>query len=134
MAIDRIALVSLLYSIVLFSEIIPALLTRLVCLSFNSGRRTTRIVLGVLAWSLELKLQDLKTYFPFSHFQLVGMRGLMSDPQGQMIDLPIQSNLREGLSLTEYIISCIGWALTKAWTRVLVVSYTRWERQVEGVK
>ena len=30
--------------------------------------------------------------------QLVGMRGLMSDPQGQMIDLPIQS---EGLSLTE---------------------------------
>ncbi|KAH0681324.1 hypothetical protein KY284_022409 [Solanum tuberosum] len=38
--------------------------------------------------------------------QLVGMRGLMSDPQGQMIDLPIQSNLREGLSLAEYIISC----------------------------
>lgn len=32
----------------------------------------------------------------------------MSDPQGQMIDLPIQSNLREGLSLTEYIISCYG--------------------------
>ncbi|KAK8321467.1 hypothetical protein V6Z11_A12G102300 [Gossypium hirsutum] len=26
--------------------------------------------------------------------QLVGMRGLISDPQGQMIDLPIQSNLR----------------------------------------
>nr|QVX30662.1 RNA polymerase beta'' subunit [Vatairea guianensis] len=40
--------------------------------------------------------------------QLVGMRGLMSDPQGQMIDLPIQSNLCEGLSLTEYIISCYG--------------------------
>ncbi|CAN1869593.1 DNA-directed RNA polymerase subunit beta'' [Linum perenne] len=40
--------------------------------------------------------------------QLIGMRGLMSDPQGQMIDLPIQSNLREGLSLTEYIISCYG--------------------------
>nr|YP_010400730.1 RNA polymerase beta'' subunit [Cymbidium floribundum]UQS80877.1 RNA polymerase beta'' subunit [Cymbidium floribundum]WEV86250.1 RNA polymerase beta'' subunit [Cymbidium floribundum] len=40
--------------------------------------------------------------------QLVGMRGLMLDPQGQMIDLPIQSNLREGLSLTEYIISCYG--------------------------
>ncbi|KAF3654007.1 hypothetical protein FXO38_15358 [Capsicum annuum] len=40
--------------------------------------------------------------------QLVGMRGLMSDPQGQMIDLPIQSNLREGLSLTEHIISCYG--------------------------
>nr|BEG71824.1 RNA polymerase beta'' subunit [Astragalus iranicus] len=40
--------------------------------------------------------------------QLVGMRGLMSDPQGQMIELPIQSNLREGLTLTEYIISCYG--------------------------
>ncbi|CAN1832001.1 DNA-directed RNA polymerase subunit beta'' [Linum perenne] len=36
------------------------------------------------------------------------MRGLMSDPQGQMIDLPIQSNLREGLYLTKYIISCYG--------------------------
>jgi DNA-directed RNA polymerase subunit beta' len=40
--------------------------------------------------------------------QLVGMRGLMSDPQGQIIDLPIQSNFREGLSLAEYIISCYG--------------------------
>nr|YP_009973839.1 RNA polymerase beta'' subunit [Danaea sellowiana]QNH93725.1 RNA polymerase beta'' subunit [Danaea sellowiana] len=40
--------------------------------------------------------------------QLVGMRGLMSDPQGQIIDLPIQNNFREGLSLTEYIISCYG--------------------------
>nr|QWW93012.1 RNA polymerase beta'' subunit [Cyathodium smaragdinum] len=40
--------------------------------------------------------------------QLVGMRGLMSDPQGQIIDLPIQSNFREGLSSTEYIISCYG--------------------------
>ncbi|PHT94552.1 hypothetical protein T459_02434 [Capsicum annuum] len=40
--------------------------------------------------------------------QLVGVRGLMSDPQGQMIYLPIQSNLHEGLSLTEYIISLYG--------------------------
>nr|YP_009994331.1 RNA polymerase beta'' subunit [Cuscuta nitida]QNP08408.1 RNA polymerase beta'' subunit [Cuscuta nitida] len=45
---------------------------------------------------------------PSQVHQLVGLRGLMSDPQGQMIDLPIQSNLREGLSLTEYIISCYG--------------------------
>ena len=36
------------------------------------------------------------------------MRGLMSDPQGQMIDLPIQSNLCEMFSLTWYIISCYG--------------------------
>nr|WKT07323.1 RNA polymerase beta'' subunit [Klebsormidium nitens] len=40
--------------------------------------------------------------------QLLGMRGLMSDPQGQIIDLPIRSNFREGLSVTEYIISCYG--------------------------
>nr|YP_010388459.1 RNA polymerase beta'' subunit [Polystichum yaanense]UPP55975.1 RNA polymerase beta'' subunit [Polystichum yaanense] len=40
--------------------------------------------------------------------QLLGMRGLMSDPRGQVIDLPIRRNLREGLSLTEYIISCYG--------------------------
>jgi hypothetical protein len=40
--------------------------------------------------------------------QLVGMRGLMSDPQGQIIDFPIQSNFREGLTLTEYIISSYG--------------------------
>ena len=40
--------------------------------------------------------------------QLVGMRGLMADPQGQIIDLPIRSNFREGLNVTEYIISCYG--------------------------
>nr|WVD55911.1 RNA polymerase beta'' subunit [Tetradesmus dimorphus] len=40
--------------------------------------------------------------------QLVGMRGLMSDPQGQIIDFPIQSNFREGLTLTEYLISTYG--------------------------
>ena len=40
--------------------------------------------------------------------QLVGMRGLMSDPQGQIINFPIQSNFREGLTVTEYVISCYG--------------------------
>ena len=40
--------------------------------------------------------------------QLVGMRGLMSDPQGQIIDYPIRSNFREGLTLTEYLISTYG--------------------------
>lgn len=40
--------------------------------------------------------------------QLVGMRGLMADPQGEIIDLPIRSNFREGLTVTEYIISCYG--------------------------
>ena len=40
--------------------------------------------------------------------QLVGMRGLMADAQGQIIDLPITSNFKEGLSVTEYIISSYG--------------------------
>ena len=40
--------------------------------------------------------------------QLVGMRGLMADPQGEIIDLPIKSNFREGLKVTEYIISSYG--------------------------
>lgn len=40
--------------------------------------------------------------------QLVGMRGLMADSQGQIIDLPIKSNFKEGLSVTEYIISSYG--------------------------
>ena len=40
--------------------------------------------------------------------QLVGMRGLMSDPKGQIIDRPIQSNFREGLRVSEYMISCYG--------------------------
>ena len=40
--------------------------------------------------------------------QLVGMRGLMADAQGQIIDLPIKSNFKEGLSVTEYIISSYG--------------------------
>jgi hypothetical protein len=40
--------------------------------------------------------------------QLAGMRGLMADPQGQILDFPIQSNFREGLTLTEYVISCYG--------------------------
>nr|UAD87201.1 RNA polymerase b-subunit [Gracilaria pacifica] len=40
--------------------------------------------------------------------QLVGMRGLMADPQGQIIDLPISSNFREGLTVTDYFISSYG--------------------------
>ena len=40
--------------------------------------------------------------------QLIAMRGLMVDSNGQLIDLPIQANFREGLSTTEYIISSYG--------------------------
>src|SRR5438874_455734 len=40
--------------------------------------------------------------------QLAGMRGLMADPSGRSIDLPIKSNLREGMSVLEYFISSHG--------------------------
>ena len=40
--------------------------------------------------------------------QMAGMRGLMSDPKGRIIDRPIKSNFREGLSVLEYFISTHG--------------------------
>jgi len=40
--------------------------------------------------------------------QLAGMRGLMADPSGRIIALPIVSNFREGLSSLEYFISTHG--------------------------
>ena len=40
--------------------------------------------------------------------QLVAMRGLMANPQGAILEFPIQSNFREGLTITEYLISCYG--------------------------
>ncbi|MCP5100924.1 MAG: DNA-directed RNA polymerase subunit beta' [Chloroflexi bacterium] len=40
--------------------------------------------------------------------QLAGMRGLMADPQGRIIPVPIQSNFRQGLDTLEYFISTHG--------------------------
>ncbi len=40
--------------------------------------------------------------------QMAGMRGLMSDPAGRIIELPIRSSFREGLSVLEYFISTHG--------------------------
>ena len=40
--------------------------------------------------------------------QLSGMRGLMSDPSGKTIELPVKSCFREGLSVLEYFISSHG--------------------------
>tara|TARA_B110000967_G_scaffold141305_1_gene144428 strand:- start:8092 stop:11631 length:3540 start_codon:yes stop_codon:yes gene_type:complete len=40
--------------------------------------------------------------------QLVGMRGLMSDPNGEIMDLPIKQNFREGLKITDYLMSGYG--------------------------
>lgn len=40
--------------------------------------------------------------------QLAGMRGLMADPSGRTIELPIKANFREGLTVLEYFISSHG--------------------------
>ncbi|MDL2225148.1 DNA-directed RNA polymerase subunit beta' [Eubacteriales bacterium OttesenSCG-928-M02] len=40
--------------------------------------------------------------------QLAGMRGLMADPSGEIIELPIKANFREGLNVLEFFISSHG--------------------------
>ena len=40
--------------------------------------------------------------------QLAGMRGLMADPSGQVIEVPIRANFREGLTVLEFFISSHG--------------------------
>ncbi len=40
--------------------------------------------------------------------QLAGMRGLMADPNGKIIEVPIRANFREGLSVLEFFISSHG--------------------------
>ncbi len=45
---------------------------------------------------------------PSNFTQLAGMRGLMANPAGRIIELPIRSSFREGLSVLEYFISTHG--------------------------
>lgn len=40
--------------------------------------------------------------------QLIGLRGLMVDSQGDIINIAIKNNLKEGLNIIEYFISCYG--------------------------
>ena len=58
--------------------------------------------IGIMAYSGATKgsLQPVR--------QMAGMRGLMADPSGRIIPLPIRSNFREGLSALEYFISTHG--------------------------
>ena len=68
--------------------------------------------------ALEKEMGHLNNIFIMAHSgargnmdqvrQLAGMRGLMSDSQGRTVDIPIKSNFKEGLSLTEYFISAYG--------------------------
>ena len=45
---------------------------------------------------------------PSNFTQLAGMRGLMANPAGKIIELPIKSSFREGLTVLEYFISTHG--------------------------
>src|SRR5699024_6936285 len=45
---------------------------------------------------------------PSNFTQLAGMRGLMANPSGRIIELPIKSSFREGLTVLEYYISTHG--------------------------
>src|SRR5690625_2946425 len=45
---------------------------------------------------------------PSNYTQLAGMRGLMANPAGRIIELPIRSSFREGLTVLEYFISTHG--------------------------
>ena len=40
--------------------------------------------------------------------QLAGMRGLMADPSGEILEIPIRANFREGLTVLEFFISTHG--------------------------
>src|ERR1700704_4153450 len=40
--------------------------------------------------------------------QMSGMRGLMADPSGRIIELPIRSSFRDGLTVLEYFLSTHG--------------------------
>ncbi|MCL2861936.1 MAG: DNA-directed RNA polymerase subunit beta' [Firmicutes bacterium] len=40
--------------------------------------------------------------------QLSGMRGIMTNPQGEMLETPVRSSFREGLTVLEYFISSHG--------------------------
>ena len=40
--------------------------------------------------------------------QIVGLRGLMSDSKGEIINTPIKNNFKDGLTIKEYFISCYG--------------------------
>ncbi len=66
----------------------------------NLSRKPFNPVWGIVASGARGSSSQVK--------QLVGMRGPMSDPQGRIIEWPVKSNFREGLSILEYFISTHG--------------------------
>jgi DNA-directed RNA polymerase subunit beta' len=69
-------------------------------LEHNEGRRELNPVFLMQDSGARGNRQQIK--------QLAGMRGLMAKPSGEIIERPITSNFREGLSVLEYFISTHG--------------------------
>lgn len=54
-------------------------------------------------------MSDSKARGSIGNFvQLIGMRGLMSNPKGETIEVPVQASFREGLTVSEFFISTHG--------------------------
>ncbi len=47
--------------------------------------------------------RDTENRYQRAEITEVKMRGLMADPQGEVIDLPMKTNFREGLTVTPYL-------------------------------
>ncbi|HIE11032.1 MAG TPA: DNA-directed RNA polymerase subunit beta', partial [Kiritimatiellae bacterium] len=69
-------------------------------MEFNSGRAETNPIFMMVDSGARGSRQQIR--------QLAGMRGLMAKPSGEIIERPILSNFREGLSVLEYFISTHG--------------------------
>ncbi|MGB8340403.1 MAG: DNA-directed RNA polymerase subunit beta', partial [Chthoniobacterales bacterium] len=69
-------------------------------LEHNDGRKELNPVFLMVDSGARGNRQQVK--------QLAGMRGLMAKPSGEIIERPITSNFREGLSVLEYFISTHG--------------------------
>ena len=70
------------------------------CLEFNRGKRQINPVFMMVESGARGNKAQVK--------QLAGIRGLMAKPSGEIIERPITSNFREGLSVLEYFISTHG--------------------------
>ncbi len=69
-------------------------------LEFNAGQKEINPVYAMLDSGARGSKDQIR--------QLAGMRGLMAKPSGEIIERPILSNFREGLTVLEYFISSHG--------------------------
>src|SRR5207248_5950180 len=77
-----------------------------------------RTVTGVQTCALPISFLELNSIYMMANSgargsfkqirQLAGMRGLMANPKGEIIERPIKANFMEGLSVLEYFISTHG--------------------------